>query len=60
MTNLLLSYVTLFVLAGLLGFAGGWFARVLVTRAQRNDVEGEIDRLGQIVRQARARAELGA
>lgn len=59
MTNLLLSYVTLFVLAGLIGFGGGWLSRALVTRAQRNDVEEEIDRLGQIVRQARSRAELG-
>jgi hypothetical protein len=58
MTNLTLSYVALFVVAGLIGFAGGWLLRALVTREQRRDVDEEIERLGDAVEQARRRAEL--
>lgn len=58
MTNLFLSYVALFVVAALIGFAGGWFLRALTTREPRRDVEEEIDRLRHAVEQARRRAEL--
>jgi hypothetical protein len=58
MTDLLLSYVALFAVAALIGFAGGWLLRAMMTRDARRDVEDEIVRLGQIVAQARARAEL--
>lgn len=57
MTNLTLSYIALFAVAGLIGFAGGWFLRALVTREQRRDVDDDIVRLGQAVEQARRRAE---
>lgn len=57
MTNLTLSYIALFVVAGLIGFAGGWLLRALVTREPRRDVDEEIARLGQAVAQARRRAE---
>ncbi len=57
MTNLVLSYIALFVVAALIGFAGGWFLRVLTTREQRADVEEEIQRLGRLTAQARQRAE---
>lgn len=57
MTNLLLSYIALFVLAALIGFAGGWLLRAVTSREPRRDVEEEIERLGGAVRQARQRAE---
>ncbi|MDX2234435.1 MAG: hypothetical protein NW200_08040 [Hyphomonadaceae bacterium] len=58
MTNLVLSYIALFVAASLVGFAGGWFLRALTTRAHRRDVEDDIANLGRRVEQARRRAEL--
>lgn len=60
MTNLLLSYIALFVAAALIGFAGGWLLRALTTREPRRDVEDEIERLGHAVRQARARSDLAS
>ena len=57
MTNLLLSYIALFVAAALIGFAGGWLLRAMTSREPRRDVEEEIDRLGLAVRQARSRSE---
>lgn len=58
MTNLLLSYVTLFVIAALIGFAGGWALRAWTSREPRRDVEEDINRLGMAVRQAKARSGL--
>jgi hypothetical protein len=60
MTNLLLSYIALFVAAALIGFAGGWLLRATTSREPRRDVENEIERLGAAVRQARARADLAS
>jgi len=60
MTNLLLSYIALFVVAALIGFAGGWLLRVTTSREPRRDVEQEIERLGAAVRQARARSDLAS
>jgi len=60
MTNLFLSYVTLFVFALLAGFAAGYVLRMVTSRAQRQDVEDEIVRLGEAVRQARQRSEPAA
>jgi hypothetical protein len=60
MTNLILSYIALFVVAALIGFAGGFMLRALVTREQRRDADKEIERLGQAVEQARRRAELAS
>lgn len=57
MTDLLLSYVALFALAALFGFAGGWLLRAMMTRAARRDVEDEIGRLSRLAQEARARAE---
>jgi hypothetical protein len=57
MTNLLLSYIALFVAAALIGFAGGWLLRATTSRGPRKDVEDEIERLGHAVRQARQRSE---
>jgi hypothetical protein len=56
MTNLLLSYVALFVAASLIGFAVGWFLRSLATREARRDVDDEIDQLTRLLDQARRRA----
>ncbi len=58
MTNLLLSYIALFVVAALIGFAGGWLLRAVTSREPRRDVEQDIERLGLAVRQARSRSEL--
>ncbi len=60
MTNLLLSYIALFVVAALIGFAGGWLLRAVTSREPRRDVELDIERLGLAVRQARARADLSS
>jgi hypothetical protein len=58
MTNLVLSYITLFAAALLIGFAAGWLLRSVVMRGVRLDVEDDIDRLDEAVRMARARASL--
>ena len=58
MTNLVLSYITLFAGALLIGFAAGWLLRSVVMRGVRLDVEDDIDRLDEAVRMARARASL--
>lgn len=58
MTNLVLSYITLFSGALLIGFAAGWLLRSVVMRGVRLDVEDDIDRLDEAVRMARARASL--
>jgi len=57
MTSLFASYVTLFFLAVLFGFAAGYALRGMTSQGVRRDVEEEIDRLGNAVRQARARTE---
>ena len=58
MTNMLLSYSALFVVAALIGFAGGWLLRAMTAREGRRDVEQDIERLGHAVRHARQRSEL--
>ncbi len=58
MTNLVLSYITLFSAALLVGFAAGWLLRSIVMQGVRQDVEADIDLLGQALRKAQARAAL--
>lgn len=58
MTNLVLSYIVLFAGALAVGFGAGWLLRSIVMYGVRKDVDDDIYRLEQAVREARARATL--
>ena len=57
MFNLFLSYLILFILAVLIGAAAGYALRAMTSRGPRRDVEEEIQRLSDAMRQARQRSE---
>jgi hypothetical protein len=58
MGDLTFSYLALFIVAGLLGFAGGWFVRALSQQRYMDDLQSDVGSLRAAIEQARTRRDL--
>jgi hypothetical protein len=60
MFNLVLSYLFLFLFAGAVGLAIGWFLRDLIVAGRVRTLRGDIDDFRRIIAERRAHAVYGA
>jgi hypothetical protein len=58
MGDLTFSYLALFIVAGLIGFVGGWFLRALSQQRYLDDLQADVGSLRTSIEQARSRREL--
>lgn len=58
MGDLMFSYLALFIVAAVLGFAAGWLLRAVSQQRYLDDLQSDVGSLRAAIDQARARRDL--
>ncbi len=55
MGSMILSYLFLFLVAGLIGLAGGWMTRGVIVTGRRKMIQADIDEYRRLIGEVRSR-----